>query len=107
MIQLKCIKFRIRICVEPDEEGFYAYCPELKGIHEEGDTIEDAAENAKVSALVLIESILEDGAPLPICAEAVDVSFKALANKAIHGLFPKNKPITRITDLDISDLSFA
>ena len=107
MIQLKCIKFRIRICVEPDEEGYYAYCPELKGIHEEGSSVEEATENAKESALVLLQSILEDGAPLPICVEEIDASFKALVNKAISGLFPKHRLITKIEDLDISDLSFA
>ena len=107
MIQLKCIKFRIRICVEPDEDGYYAYCPELKGIHEEGNTIEDATENAKESALVLLQSILEDGDPLPICAEEIDMSFKALASKAISSLLPKQRPITKVEDLDISDLSLA
>ena len=107
MIQLKQIKFRVRICVERDEDGYYAYCPELKGIHEEGDTIEEATENAKTSTLVLLQSILEDGAPLPLCAEKIDVSFKALVNKVISGLFPRHRPITKIENLDISDLSLA
>ena len=107
MIKLQVIKFRVRICIRRDGAEYYAYCPELKGIHEAGETIEEATENAKESAIVLLQSILEDGAPLPICAEEVDVSFKALANRALTSLFPKLAPITTIEDLDISDLSYA
>lgn len=59
MIQLKYLKVRIKICVEKDDDRYYAYCPELKGVHEDGDSVEDATQNAKESALVYIQSILE------------------------------------------------
>lgn len=107
MIHLKCLKIRIRICVEKDDDGYYAYCPELKGVHEDGDSVEAATENAKESALVYIQSILEHNEPLPLCAEEVDMSFSSLLGKVKSAIFSKNKPIIKFEDLDISDLSYA
>jgi predicted RNase H-like HicB family nuclease len=45
------IKFGVRIIVEPDETGFHAYCPALKGLHTCGETKEEAIQNAKDAAL--------------------------------------------------------
>lgn len=107
MIQLKCLKIRIRICVEKDDDRYYAYCPELKGVHEDGDSVEAATENAKESARVYIRSILEHNESLPLCAEEVDMSFSSLLGKARSTLFSKNRPVIKFEDLDISDLSYA
>ncbi len=106
MITLKQIKFRVRVCIERDEDGYYAYCPGLKGIHEEGDSIDEATRNAKKSIHVLLQSILEDEAPLLLCSEEIDMSFKALANKVMSRLFRKHRPVTKIENIGISDLSF-
>jgi len=35
----------LRLCVEPDETGYHAWCPELKGCHTCGDTILEAQMN--------------------------------------------------------------
>ena len=59
------LRIRIRICVEKDDDRYYAYCPELKGVHEDGDSVEAAIKNAKEAALVYIQSILEHNKPLP------------------------------------------
>lgn len=107
MIQLKCLKIRIRICVERDDDRYYAYCPELKGVHEDGDSVETATENAKESALVYIRSILEHNESLPLCAEEADMSFSSLLGKVRSAILSKNKPIVKFEDLDISDLSYA
>ena len=107
MIQMKYLKIRIRICVEKDNGRYYAYCPELKGVHEDGDSVESATENAKESALVYIQSILENNEPLPLCAEEFDMSFSSLLGRLGSAIFSKNKPIVKFEDLDISDLSFA
>ncbi len=41
------IVFEVPIIIEPDEDGFHAYCPDLPGLHICGDTKEEAFENAK------------------------------------------------------------
>jgi len=40
-------KCKVEIFIEPDGDGFHAYCPALKGLHTCGDTEEEALENAK------------------------------------------------------------
>jgi len=107
VIQLKYLKVRIKICVEKDDDRYYAYCPELKGVHEDGDSVEDATQNAKESALVYIQSILEHNESLPLCAEEVDMSFSSLMSKVKSAILFRSKPIVRFEDLNISDLSYA
>jgi predicted RNase H-like HicB family nuclease len=31
--------------IERDEDGYYAYCPELKGCQSQGDSLEDVQAN--------------------------------------------------------------
>ena len=35
------IVYKLNIIIEEDEDGFYAYCPELKGCQSQGDTLEE------------------------------------------------------------------
>ena len=60
------IGFRIEVVIEPDEVGFHAYCPALKGLHTSGDTEEDAIENAKDAAIAYLESLMKHGDPIPV-----------------------------------------
>jgi len=59
------IKLRINIDVEPDENGFHAYCPVLKGLHTCGNTEEEAVSNAVEASLAYLESIIKHGDPFP------------------------------------------
>ena len=99
---ISVLKVRIRICVEPDGDRYYAYCPELKGVHEDGDTVEAAIRNAKDSALVYIKSVVNHNDPLPLCVEEFDISFSALLRKAKSKVFSKKGLITRVEDLNVS-----
>ncbi len=60
------IKFKVRIIVEPDEDEYHAYCPALKGLHVPGKTVEEAFENAKEAVKLYLESLIEDGDPIPL-----------------------------------------
>lgn len=57
-------KFRITIIVEPDEDGFYAHCPGLPGVHAGGDTKEEALENARDAAIGILRAKLQHGDPI-------------------------------------------
>jgi antitoxin HicB len=73
------IGFRIEIFVEPDEPGFHAYCPALKGLHVGGDTEEEALENAKDAAIAYLQSLMKHGDPIPVgiavCGETGQPSY--------------------------------
>lgn len=60
------IGFRVGIIIEPDDVGFYAYCPALKGLHTCGDTEEEALENAKNAAIAYLESSIKHDDPIPV-----------------------------------------
>jgi predicted RNase H-like HicB family nuclease len=60
------IAFNIPIDVEKDGERYYAYCPCLKGVHVDGETKEEAIENAKLAAVLYIKSLIKHGEPIPI-----------------------------------------
>lgn len=57
--------YTIEICVEPDDDGFHAYCPALKGLHTGGHTRDEAIANVKVGARTYIQSLVKRGEPLP------------------------------------------
>ena len=101
-MEIRCLKIRIRIHIEQDGDKYYAYCPELKGVHEAGDSVDDAINNAREAAMVYIGSIIEHNDPLPLCAEEVELSLSALFEKAKSYFDVKKKPIVRVEDLDIS-----
>jgi predicted RNase H-like HicB family nuclease len=60
------IEFKIDIIVEPDDGGFHAYCPALKGLHTAGDTKEEALQNAKDAAIAYLESLIKHNDPIPV-----------------------------------------
>ena len=60
------VEFRLGIVVEPDEVGFHAYCPALKGLHTCGDTEDEALQNAKDAAIAYLHSLIKHGDPIPL-----------------------------------------
>ena len=60
------VEFRLVIVVEPDEVGFHAYCPALKGLHTCGDTEDEALQNAKDAAIAYLHSLIKHGDPIPL-----------------------------------------
>jgi predicted RNase H-like HicB family nuclease len=51
---------------EPAEEGGYVVtCPALPGLVTEGDTMEEARRMAEDALRLYLESLIEDGAPIP------------------------------------------
>ena len=60
------ITFKIQVIVEPDEGEYHAYCPALKGLHTGGTTREEAYNNAIDAAIAYIETLIDDGVPIPI-----------------------------------------
>ena len=57
--------FEIPVIIEPDEDGFHAYCPDLPGLHVDGDTKEEALQNARDAAKGFLLVKLRYGKPIP------------------------------------------
>ena len=62
------MRYKVNIVIEKDENGFYAYSPELKGCQSQGNTFEEVMENIK---------------------EAVDLYIATLTSEEMKNLFSK------------------
>jgi predicted RNase H-like HicB family nuclease len=51
---------KISVVIEKDDFGFFAYCPELKGCHSQGNTLEETIVNIKDAAELYLETLSAD-----------------------------------------------
>jgi predicted RNase H-like HicB family nuclease len=51
---------KVNVIIEKDDFGYYAYCPELKGCHSQGDTLEEALENIKEAIELYLETLPDE-----------------------------------------------
>lgn len=50
---------KLNIIIEEDVDGFYAYCPELKGCQSQGDTLEEVQNNITEAVELYLETLSE------------------------------------------------
>ena len=67
--------YRFSVIIEKDEDGYFAFCPELQGCYTQGDTYEEALENIKDAIRLHIEDRLEADEEIP---QAESVSLTSL-----------------------------
>jgi predicted RNase H-like HicB family nuclease len=48
---------KLTAIIEQDSDGVFAYCPELKGCHTQGDTVEEALSNLREAAELYLETL--------------------------------------------------
>ena len=48
---------KVNIVIEKDKNGYFAFCPELKGGHSQGDTLEEVLENIKEAIELYLETL--------------------------------------------------
>ena len=46
----------VKTVIEKDEYGYFAFCPDLKRCHSQGDTFEQAKENIREAIELYLES---------------------------------------------------
>jgi len=51
---------KVSVIIEKDKFGYYAYCPELKGCHSQGDTLEEVMYNIKEAIELYLETLDEE-----------------------------------------------
>jgi len=57
--------YRFTVVIERDEEGYFAFCPELQGCYTQGATYEEVLENIKDAIRLHLEDRLESGEEIP------------------------------------------
>jgi predicted RNase H-like HicB family nuclease len=48
---------KISVVIEKDDEGYYAYCPELTGCQSQGETFEEVLANIREAAELYLETL--------------------------------------------------
>ena len=64
--------YTYRTIIEPDGKFFHGYAPALSGCHTFGKTISETKKNLRDAISVYVESLVEDGEPIP-----QDMSFES------------------------------
>ena len=61
---------KVKVLIEESNNGFHAFCPDLKGLHVDADSIEETLEVAKDAVNAYIESLIKHGEPITVgCIE--------------------------------------
>ncbi len=56
---------KVHIITQKDQHGCYAFCPELKGCHSQGETLEETLENIKEAVELYLETLTSEELILP------------------------------------------
>lgn len=51
---------KVSVVIEQDENGCYAWCPELKGCQSQGQTVEETLANIREAIELFLETMTED-----------------------------------------------
>lgn len=62
---MKFYSFQIVIEKEPDDEGYFAYCPNLPGCFSNGATIKETKGNVREAVELHLASLREHGQVIP------------------------------------------
>lgn len=85
-MDVQLIRLKLLIVVEPDDGGWHAYCPDLKGLHVAGETQKEALANATEAAKLYIGSLLKHNEPIPVGVQDGQWSMKAAFQQFIGNL---------------------
>jgi predicted RNase H-like HicB family nuclease len=58
--------YRFSVVIEHDEEGYFAFCPELQGCYTQGESYEEMLENIKDAIRLHVEDRLKSGEEVPL-----------------------------------------
>ncbi len=54
------MRYRVSVVIERDEHGYFAYSPELKGCHTQGDTLDEVMANIREAIELYMETLSEE-----------------------------------------------
>ena len=68
--------YKVSVVIEKDEQGYYAYCPELEGCQTQGDTLEEVLDNIKEAIELYLETLSEDEIRTSLSKEILTTSLE-------------------------------
>ncbi len=66
------VSHRFTVILEKEKDGgYHVFCPTLPGCHTQSETIEEGVKNIREAIELYIETLVEDGLPIPRQLEEV------------------------------------
>ncbi len=65
---------KVSVVIERDENGYYAYCPELEGCQSQGDTLDEVLSNIREAVDLYLETLTPDEARQMLSQEILTTS---------------------------------
>jgi predicted RNase H-like HicB family nuclease len=66
-------KYRFSLVIEKDQDGYFAFCPELQGCYTQGASYDEALDNIRDAILLHVEDRIEAGEEI-VQAESVSLT---------------------------------
>ncbi len=70
------MKYKVNVVIEKDKNGYYAFCPELKGCHSQGDTFEEVMNHIKEAIDLYLETMSQEEIRDALSQEIVNTTFE-------------------------------
>ncbi len=70
------MSYKVSVIIEKNEQGYYAYCPELEGCQTQGDSLEEVLDNIKEAAELYLETMNEDEIKACLSREILSTSLE-------------------------------
>ena len=67
---------KVNIIIEKDQHGYYAYCPQLKGCHSQGESLEEVLANIKEAVELYLETLSPEEKQLYLSKEILTTSME-------------------------------
>ena len=71
-------RMKVGVVIEKDENGYYAFCPELEGCQSEGNTFEEALANIREAIDLYLETLTPAERVERLSREIVTTSIEVL-----------------------------
>ena len=67
---------KVNVIIEKDNYGYYAFCPELKGCHSQGDSLDEVLENIKEAIELYLETLPPEERDLYLSKEVLTTTLE-------------------------------
>lgn len=64
------------IVIEKDSYGYYAFCPEMKGCHSQGESLDEVLSNIKEAVDLYLETLPDEEKQLCLSKEILTTSLE-------------------------------
>jgi len=67
---------KVNVVIEKDQHGYYAYSPELKGCHSQGETFEEVLKNIKEAIELYLETLTPEERDIYLSKEIITTTME-------------------------------